>query len=251
MYMRLTQLKVKPEGIPHLGDAYLAQVVPRLRQMPGCKCANLLQSRSHPETVISLTLWESAEDAEAYENSEVFREIMHDVEPYLAEAADWKIRLSKDLELEYAPVPEEPVIESYNVAVHAGQEDSPFGACRMYTRIVSHSVQPDKVNEFKQIYREEILPALHNTDGCCYAYLMQGAKSEDELISITIWDSQEAAEQYESSGQYQACLARLKHTFSRLYQWKMALERDKNLQVRTSDDVSLAHYAVVAGKCFE
>ena len=68
---------------------------------------------------------------------------------------------------------------------------------------------------------------------------------------VTIWDSQEAAEQYESSGQYLACLTKLKHTFSRLYQWKMALERDKDLQVKTSDDVSLSHYTVVAGKCFE
>jgi quinol monooxygenase YgiN len=251
MYMRLTQLKVRPEGIPHLGDLYLAQVIPRLREMPGCKCANLLQSRSHPETLISLTLWDSAESAEDYSKSEVFREIMHDVEPYLAEAADWKIRLSEDLELEYAPVPEEPVIESYNVAVHDGQGDSPLGACRMYTRIVSHSVQPEKLDEFKEIYREEILPALHKTDGCCYAYLMQDAKSDNELISVSIWDSQEAAERYEASGQYQAFLSRLKHTFSRLYQWKMALERDKDLQVKTSEDVSLAHYTVVAGKCFQ
>jgi heme-degrading monooxygenase HmoA len=251
MYMRLTQLKVKPEGIPNLGDAYRDHVIPRLQGIPGCRCANLLQNRSHPETVISLTLWDSAENAESYQRSKEFSEIMDDVEPYLAESTEWKIRLSEDLELEYAPVVEEPVVASYRIAARSNHGTSPFGTGKMYTRIVSHNVQPGRIDEFEQIYREEILPVLHNTDGCSYAYLMQGAKSKNEMISITIWDSQEAAEQYESSGQYQACLSKLRHTFSQLYQWKMALERDRDVQVKTSEDVSLAHYTVVAGKCFE
>jgi quinol monooxygenase YgiN len=251
MYMRLTQLKVRPDGIPNLGDAYLEHVIPRLQKIPGCRCANLMQNRSHPEVVISLTLWDSAENAESYEQSTEFREIMTGIEPYLAESAEWKIRLSENLELEYAPVVEEPSIASYRIEARSNHDTPPFGMGKMYTRIVSHNVQPDRVDEFKQIYREQILPALHNTEGCSYAYLMQSAKSENELISITIWDSQETAEQYESSGQYQAFLSKLKHTFSKLYQWKMALERDKDLQVKTSDDVSLAHYTVVAGKCFE
>lgn len=249
--MRLAQLKVKREGIPKLRDAYREHVIPTLQGIPGCRCANLMQNRSIPETVISLTLWDSLQSAESYEKSQEYREIMGNVQPYLAESAEWKIRLSEDLEIEYAPVIEEPVVASYRIAAHSNRTASAFGTDKMYTRIVSHNVQPERIDEFERIYREEILPVLHSTDGCYYAYLMQGAKSQNELISITIWNSQEAAEQYESSGQYQACLSKLRHTFSQLYQWKMALERDKDLQVKTSDDVSLAHYTVVAGKCFQ
>jgi quinol monooxygenase YgiN len=251
MYMRFAQLKVKPAGITKLVDAYRKHVLPRLQIIPGCRCANLMQNRSHPETVISLTLWDSAESAESYEQSDEFRKILGGLEPYLAESAEWRIRLSESLELEYAPVVEEPVVSSYRIAAHSDRDTSPFGSGRMHMRIVSHNVQPDKIDEFKQIYQEEILPVLLDTDGCFFAYLIQDAKAENELISITIWDSRLAAEQYESSGQYQAFLSKLKHTLSRFYQWKMALERNSDLHVKTSADVSLTHYTVVAGKCFQ
>jgi heme-degrading monooxygenase HmoA len=86
--------------------------------------------------------------------------------------------------------------------------------------------------------------------GCRYAFLTEGVEERNEVISLTIWDSKQAADVYESSGLFRKLTKKVQHTFSELYQWKMAAERRSSVQVTTTEDLNVKGYHVVSGKTF-
>ena len=252
MYMRLVQVKVKPEKLSEMGSLYESRVIPELQKMHSCLYASLIYSTHHPDESISLTLWETQSDAEAYERSGVYQQLVEESKPFLADSSEWKIQLSKDLTLEYGPVPEEPVVKSYVVATENHERIYPSEKpSQMYVRIVSAKIRSGKMEEFKRLYKSEVLPVLRTTKGCRYAFITEGVKERNEAISVTIWDSKEDADVYERSGLFDALKNRVRNTFSELYQWKMKLEHDVHRQVKTSEDLTVEGYNVVTGKSFQ
>ena len=253
--MRLLQSRVrKPEAVDMLRQFYETRVIPELQKMPGCIFAGLIQDKLQPETGISMTLWRTEEDAEAYEKSKVSQDLLKEAGPYLSESSEWKVQLSEDLELTYTPIPEEPVIKSYTVKAQKDMKAPVQPEMRqMCTRIVSPKIQKGKIKEFIEIYKREIIPALKATDGCLYTYLMENLqeKEQEEVISVTIWENREKAEQYERSGQFDRLVEKVKHTYTKLSQWQMSLEKEEGKQAKTSDDMSVSHYTMVAGKQFK
>ena len=252
MYLRLLQMKVKTENFPAFQNFYNEKIIPALQKIPGCQYGSLMQSTQQRDECISMTLWDSAQQAEAYEKGGSFQKLLDEAKPYFSDSTEWKVQLSKDLKLEYEPVPEEPVVKSYDVALKISEEMSlTHETNRMYVRFVSVKIRPDKHDELKKIYETEILPALRKVKGCRYAYLTEGIQDPNEGISVTIWDRKEDADQYEASGLFEKLKEKAKHTFSGLYQWKMALEKKSHGQVATSEDLNVTHYSIVAGKSFQ
>ncbi len=251
MFMRLVQAKVDPEKLRDFRLRYEGRIIPELQRIPGCLCVTLMQSEQHPDECVSMTLWETEEDAVSYEKSGLFTDFLENMRPYLSLSSQWKVELTRELKLEYKPVPEEPVVKAYPVVVQTdagicGREESD----RMHTRIVSIKTRPGKLEEFRRLYTTTILPALRGVKGCRYAYLIESGEQQNEALSVTIWDSREDAENYERSGLFDQLTQKVKHTFSELYQWKMALEGESSRKVRTSEDLSVEHYHIVVGKRF-
>lgn len=252
MYMRFRQLKSKSANIEIFKSFYNSIVIPQLQKISGCLFAGLVQSSAESNELISMTIWDTQKNADGYEQSGVHKKLSEQMKPFLAESTEWKVQLSEKLELEYLPVPEEPVLKEYTVAAQSdSKQPSPEQSSRMYVRIVSSKIQKDKVSEFKKIYSEEIIPALMATQGCCYAYLIESLKEEDEFVSLTIWERKEDAEKYEKSGRFGEMIDKVKHTFSQFYRWKMALEKDSGQQVKTSEDLKVSKYGLVSGKSFK
>jgi quinol monooxygenase YgiN len=138
-------------------------------------------------------------------------------------------------------------VESFEVAAsQAGQEKSQ----PLFVRIVTPQIRPDKVDEFKKAYVEEILPALRTVKGCRYAYLTENVQEKNRIISITIWDRKQRAEEYEQSGIFSSLTHKLEHTFSEVYQWKMRLQKESKNQVMTSEEISVDGYTIVTGATF-
>ena len=203
MFMRFVQVKVKPDYLDEIRDLYETVTLSVLQRTSGCLFAGLIESSAKEEEFISITMWETQQQADTYENSDVFREMLEKYRPILAESSEWKIQLSKDMQLEYAPVPEEPVIKELPITAQT-DDDAPAtpGSSRMYVRFVSVKIAGDKLDEFRRIYTNEILPALQETEGCRYAYLTENLQEKNEILSVTIWDSQRHAEEYENSGRF-------------------------------------------------
>ena len=248
MYMRLVQARYIPASLSIIRKIYDENIIPELKKMRGCLFACLIQSETQPDEGISLTLWDSQENAESYVKSGVFQTLFGELMPYLSNSSEWKVELTKDLKVEYKPVPEEPVIKSYRTLVESSNDITESDA--MYMRLVSVNIQPGKFEEFQEIYRTEILPVMEKVEGCRYIYLTNSTENPNEAISITIWNNREAAEKYEKEA-FVDLLKKAQPTLSNLYQWKMSLEQDENWQVKTSDDISVKYYNVVAGMGFK
>lgn len=251
MYLRLVHVRIKSETLPVAQQLYNEKIASRLEDVPGCLYAGLMLSEHHRDECISMTLWDSWEHAEGYVKSGLFKELMGEALPYLSDTSEWKIRLSRELELEYRPVRQEPVVKSYTMTAQTDSEVPPQDAGeRMYLRIVSAKVQPRKMDELREIYSKEIIPVLRATRGCRYAYLTQGMEETNEAISVTIWSTREYANAYDQSGGFAELLDKVRHTFSEAYQWKMALEREFSVDVVSSGDPDIEGYSIVAGKRF-
>lgn len=261
--MRLLQIIVKPEAVEELREFYDDRVIPALQRVNGCLSAKLVRSNIQPETFVSMTLWQNRQDADTYEKGEVFQGLLEEADPLFSESSEWKIQLSDSQELTYGPVKEEPVITSYPVKVQEDLKlpkppDQPETS-RMCMRIVSTKVKKAKLEEFYSIYEQEIIPALRTADGCLYAYLAEniggnGGESggeNEEVFSITIWESQEKAEQYAAGGLFSQVVRRARHTFSQLSQWNLSLEKGESKKVKTSDDLTINRYSIITGKQFD
>ncbi|MCK4890705.1 MAG: antibiotic biosynthesis monooxygenase [Candidatus Aminicenantes bacterium] len=91
MYMQFLQLNVKPEGLELSRNYYSETVLPRLHDVKGCLFAHLIQDQFNKTELISMTMWEKREDAEEYQNSPVYKQLMVEFSPFLAESNEWKI----------------------------------------------------------------------------------------------------------------------------------------------------------------
>jgi len=251
MYMRFVHLNVKPDSINRLRQQYEQQVVPVLHTRPGCLFAGLIQGVHHANECISMTLWDSPQHAEEYERSGVFAKLLHDVQPYLADSSEWKIHLAQDLTVQYELVPEEPVVKAYNVSTHKPEDIlSSTDSGGLYVRIVSPQLREGKVEEFRRIYNTEMIPRLRAVKGCRYAAIIEHVTEPGKLISISIWNSKQDADDYEVSGVFDELTEKVKHTFSEIYQWKMQLEQETGKPVTTSAEMTVEGYSIVAGQSF-
>lgn len=249
MFLRFVQLNVDTQKISDFRKVYTEDVIQALQKIPGCRFVGLIESGSDNTEFISMTLWDRQEQAEDYEKKGKYSDLVEKIRPFLRNSSEWKIQLSENLELEYKEVVEEPVIKRYSVLtptkLSADRIDS-----NLYVRIVSISIQKGKENEFKQIYTNTIIPELLSTRGCKYAYLTKSLKESNSFISVTIWDSKKDADEYENSGKFKELVDKVSHTFSQFYRWKMALEKDYDANIRTSEDMKIDSYNLVTGKNF-
>jgi len=249
--MRFVNVKYKPGALPKIREIYDKTVIPRLEKIEGCLCAFAIASDKDPEEGISLTLWETPDHAKAYEKSGVFAELLNIIKPLLLDSTEWQVQLSEEMTLEYKPVEQEPVIQTFTSAARldkglSGQEKSGL----MYLRIVSVQVQPGKLNEFISIYEKEILPTLKKLNGCRFAFMTKSGEEENRVVCVSLWDSKQDADAYEKSGLFEKLLNKTKHTYSDFYRWKMALDKEIGTHMKTSEDMKLDTYNVVIGKSF-
>jgi heme-degrading monooxygenase HmoA len=251
MYLRFVQLKIEPDRIDDFERLYEHRISRALQDTEGCLFAGLLHRRGPTEECISMTLWETPGDAKRYEDSGLYETLLREADPMIADSAEWRIRLSSDLRLEYGPVKEAPVVTASSVESERTSEvPSEVADDDTYLRIVSARVKSGAFDELARVYEEQIVPALKKVDGCRYAYLVRGMQEEDMALSITLWDSQSQAEAYEQGGRFGDMMRLIRPMLSELLQWKMALSPQKQDEIATSDDVTIEGYHVVTSDTF-
>jgi len=251
MFLRIVQGTISAENAFGFRRFYQDEVIPALEETPGCEGATLVQNDHSKEEFMSLSLWKDQKYATDYESSERYKGLIEKIKPVLADSSEWRVQLSEDFTVEYKPVEQEPVVKSYNI-VELDKEtvELPESSPKLYMRIVSVKIAQDKEDEFQELYRSEILPTLKTVKGCRYAFLSQGIPTDNEWLSVTVWDSQQDGDDYENSGVFDTLTEKVAHTFSSIYQWKMKLE-ESGRQSATTEDLKVDEYAVVAGRTFK
>lgn len=251
MVIRLVQMRIKPDRIAEFQRLYEEVMLPVLERMDGCRYAALIQNILRAGEGSSLTLWDSAEHADAYERSGAFDRLLAQSKPFFAEGDEWKLQLTDDAQLQFTPVVQEPVVKSYSNPTPPEKHPPPgHQSSFMFLRMVKMIVRPGMDDEFKRVYEESVQPELLQLPGCRSAYVVHDLETENEWISLTIWDRKEDADRHEEGGSSARLRARLAPMLSGLYQWKLGMEKDLGKQAITSEDVAVSGYRVLIGKRF-
>ena len=91
MWVRLTYGKVDPAHVDELRDLYNSDEMSGvISQQKGHRFHHLLESVDAPGETISLTAFDSQEDAEAYEQSGTYKELVDKVRNYLTAPPELK-----------------------------------------------------------------------------------------------------------------------------------------------------------------
>jgi quinol monooxygenase YgiN len=95
MYVRLTSLRVEQEKLSEFKEIYDSLIIPTLSRVEGCRYAFFVQSPKESE-VISVTIWDSKEHADVYEQGGTFDRLLDKVRPTLSQIYQWKMKLSEE-----------------------------------------------------------------------------------------------------------------------------------------------------------
>jgi len=249
--MRLVYARIRPDSIYELKNTYEEKIIPRLKKTPGCLYVGVIVIEPEHDIGFSMTLWESHNDLQAYENSGLYQESLNDIRPFLSDSFEQKLQLSEGLKLEYVSVPEEPQVKSYaTIAEMDVQIPAEEHVCLANLRLLNIKIQPGKLEEFRSIYWNEVLPVLKSVKGCQYAFLTESLEDRNEVISITFWDSKKNMEDYEEGGFFDVLNNKVRHTYRGLYRWKMKAEEKGDSHAVTSEDIQINYYCMLTGRHF-
>jgi heme-degrading monooxygenase HmoA len=114
MWVRIVSLKLRPGKLAEFEQLYREQVIPALRKVKGCRYIYLAERSGKMDEVLSVTSWESKEDAENYEKSGLFARLLESQQGSLSELYEWRVEEQK-LQGGLAASSEDPTIEQFDV----------------------------------------------------------------------------------------------------------------------------------------
>lgn len=248
MFMRIVNLKVKQGRQRDLARFYEDRVIPALGETDGCLYASLLQPSDDDLECISMTWWSSKEAAEQYESSGLYDELLDESDDFLAEVSAGRVQSKAEPDGPF-PSLQDPEVEAYPVEVAAvGEIVDAVGPQRFFVRIVSARVEAGRFDELKKRYDEEVKPALMATRGCRAVFLVENVKRRSRVLSVTVWDSEEDAIRYETSGTFDELTSRVSEFFSGLYRWKLSFAPSSGGGTVTGKHLDVRGFQVVTGR---
>ena len=85
----------------------------------------------------------------------------------------------------------------------------------MIVRLTYLNFLPEKIEEAKKIYNAEIVPVVKQQNGNLDCRLLEPIDKTDEFISMTVWENEEGANTYHSSGVYRQLVAKIKDSYAK------------------------------------
>jgi heme-degrading monooxygenase HmoA len=69
-----------------------------------------------------------------------------------------------------------------------------------YARIITMKAKPGKGDEFVRTFRDQVAPTGVELEGIRRMYLLRAVGKKDEFVVVSLWNGEEAAENYAKSG---------------------------------------------------
>jgi len=84
----------------------------------------------------------------------------------------------------------------------------------MYVRMTFFKLKSGKMQNLRELYNKEVVPAHKNHKGIRFVHLLESLDRKDEGISLTAWDTKADLESYERSGDYEKLVAKFKDMYA-------------------------------------
>jgi quinol monooxygenase YgiN len=97
----------------------------------------------------------------------------------------------------------------------------------MIVRLTQVTFLPDKAEEARRVYKDEIVSVVRQQKGNLECRLLEPVDKTNEYISLTSWETKEQADAYHSSGVYSQLVNKLKGFYA----------KDPVLKVYTSESI--------------
>jgi quinol monooxygenase YgiN len=114
LFIRIVSPQVREGEIGEFKRLYSEEVLPALRTVPGCRFAYLTENVSESNQFMSVTVWDSKQDAENYEASGLFGQLVDKFKHTFSEVYQWKMQLEKETHGQVV-TSEEMTVEGYKV----------------------------------------------------------------------------------------------------------------------------------------
>lgn len=185
MFLRMVSIGIREEHSLKIAEEYDRNVMTALRTLPGCSFATLLQNINHKKDCISLTIWNSRQEADDYEKSGLFRRLVESLRAFYEESNEWELKLTDDLSIEYTPVQTDPTVKGYDDTDTEKKYIRKFNVTPYAAMIITLSVQPDNITEFQDVFVSKVIPAFSGHKGFIHIILL---KKGSEFSIISFWD---------------------------------------------------------------
>jgi heme-degrading monooxygenase HmoA len=226
--------------------AYDENVIAALRRQPGCSFASLLQNISDSKDCISVTIWESKEATEEYEKSGKFKALVESLRSFYVESNEFELKLTDDLSIEYTPIQNDPSLKQFDDDDTEKQYIRKFNITPYAAKIITLTVQADKVHEFQTIFAEKIIPKFKAQKGFIHIILL---RKEHEFNIISFWD--ETIDLTAGSGD-QSLHSLTRSIFQMLpssVQWQVS-HKSSRTSFATTEEISASVYRCLTGEWF-
>ena len=84
----------------------------------------------------------------------------------------------------------------------------------MIVRLTYFAASPEKVEAMRKVYNEEAIPVVRSQKGNLDCKLLEPVNKNDDFISMTVWDNQEDADAYQSTGTYKMLVDKVREFFN-------------------------------------
>ena len=85
----------------------------------------------------------------------------------------------------------------------------------MVVRLTYLQFHSGKLNEAKKFYNEVAIPTVRKQKGSLDCRLLEPRDEKDDYISMTVWDNDEDANAYESTGVYKSLVDQVRPNLSK------------------------------------
>ncbi|MDH3252175.1 MAG: antibiotic biosynthesis monooxygenase [Ignavibacteria bacterium] len=96
MWVRIVSLKLRPGMSDTFRQFYVDRVIPLLHTVKGCRYAYLTENPARENEAVSVTTWDSREDAEEYERSGQFGALLYETRHILSDLYQWKMMRERE-----------------------------------------------------------------------------------------------------------------------------------------------------------
>jgi len=118
----------------------------------------------------------------------------------------------------------------------------------MYLRFLKLDTKGADLRAIQEFYQQKVLPLLQQHSACRFASLLQATSKAEECISMTFWDSPEAADRYEHSVDYLNLLEEGTKLVSGTAEWNVRLSEGPALEPHGSPEPTIGDaFTVEAG----
>lgn len=85
----------------------------------------------------------------------------------------------------------------------------------MVVRLTYFNFSPGKIEELKKFYNDVAIPTVRKQKGNLDCKLLEPVNKGDEHISMTVWDNDEDANAYQSTGVYKSLIEQVRKFFAK------------------------------------